>query len=136
MSKNILFEYSKTGEINLQNLVIENETLRSTLNSLAEGVVVADKFGNFLFMNPVAEKIIGLGPQNVGQEEWSKVYGCFHADQKTPYLPEELPLSRAIQGEEICDEIMYIKNPERPDGVFGGLPWVVWVQGGFRECRV
>jgi len=95
-----------------------NETLQSILNSLAEGVIVANKDGKFQFFNPVAEKILGIGLKNVTSVEWSSVYGCYYPDKATPYPSEKLPLAKALKGQEIMNELIFIKNPERPDGVY------------------
>lgn len=102
----------------MQKLREENKTLQAILNSLAEGVVVADKDGTFLFINPVAEKIIGMGPKNVKPEEWASTFGAYHLDKVTPYSPDKLPLARAIKGEEVKHEVIFIKNSERPKGVY------------------
>ncbi len=96
----------------------EKETLRAILNSLAEGVIVADTDGKFLFFNPVAEKILGIGSKNVTPAEWTSVYGCYYPDKITPYPSELLPLARAIRGEEVINELIFIKNPERHEGVY------------------
>jgi len=96
----------------------EKETLESILNSLAEGVIVADKNGKFLFFNPVAEQILGIGLQDINTAEWSWVYGCYYTDMVTQYPSEQLPLARALRNEEVTNELIFIKNPLRPDGVF------------------
>ncbi len=43
----------------------QNETLETVINSLADGVIITDKEGNFLFFNPVAEKILGIGSRDI-----------------------------------------------------------------------
>ncbi len=96
----------------------ENETLRAIINSLSEGVIVADRNGEFLFFNPVAERILGIGARNIAPDEWTSIYGCYYPDETTPYPPEQLPLARAIRGEEVKDELIFIKNPERPEGIW------------------
>ena len=95
-----------------------NGTLISVLNSLAEGVIVADKNGKFLYFNPIAKEILGIGLKDVDTDEWSTVYGCFYPDKTTPYPSEQLPLACALRNEEVFDDIIYIQNPERPEGVF------------------
>jgi PAS domain S-box-containing protein len=102
----------------MQKLREENKTLQAILNSLAEGVVVTDKDGKFLFINPVAEKIVGVSSKNVKPEDWASAYGAYHLDKVTPYLPDKLPLARAIKGEEVKHEVLFIKNAERPKGVY------------------
>ncbi len=103
-----------------QNMVLfqEIETMRSILNSLAEGVIVANQEGKFIFFNPVAEKILGIGSRDVEVEDLTSVYGAYRTDKTTPYDPEDLPLARAIRGEEVIEEVIFIRNPGQPDGVW------------------
>ncbi len=90
----------------------------SLLDSLSEGIIVADVSGQLRYFNPIAEDILGIGVQEVSPDEWTVTYGCFYPDKVTPYPTEELPLARAIRGEEVRDVLLYIENPERPEGVF------------------
>ncbi len=92
--------------------------LKSILNKLNEGVVVSDQKGKFLFFNAMAEEILGIGPKNVDQSEWTTIYGCYHPDKITPFPSDKLPLAQAIQGKEIINELIFIKNPQRPEGRF------------------
>ncbi len=108
---------SKKKQGTIKSLTCENKTLHSILNNLTEGVVVADKNGNFLFFNPVAEKILGIGQKNISSAEWSTVYGTFYPDKSSVYPSQELPLARAIRGEEVLNEPIFIRNRERPEGV-------------------
>ena len=94
------------------------DPLRAVLNSLTDGVIVSDLRGEFLFFNPAAEKILGIGSRDITQSNWTSVYGCYRTDKTTPYPSEELPLARAIRGEEIIDEHIFIRNPERIEGVW------------------
>ncbi|NQT26797.1 SpoIIE family protein phosphatase [candidate division KSB1 bacterium] len=96
----------------------ENEILHSVLNSLSEGVIVADETGKFLYFNPSAKQILGLGSKDVMIEEWTSVYGCFYPDTVTPFPSDQLPLARAIRNEEVVDEVLFIRNEERPHGVY------------------
>lgn len=94
------------------------EPLQAVLNSLTDGVVIADIKGEFLFFNPAAKEILGIGLQDIAQSDWSSVYGCYQTDKVTPYPPEQLPLARAIGGEEVRDDVVFIKNTKRPEGVW------------------
>ncbi|MCJ7800724.1 MAG: SpoIIE family protein phosphatase [Candidatus Marinimicrobia bacterium] len=94
------------------------EPLKAVLNSLTDGVIVADMNGEFLFFNPAAEEILGIGSREVAQANWTSVYGCYQTDRVTPYPSEQLPLARAIRGEEIIDEHIFIRNLERTEGVW------------------
>lgn len=101
-----------------QLLKSENELFQRIFNSIAEGVIVADAKGEFLFFNNVAEEILGIGMQNIEPEEWSDVYGCFYIDQITPFPSEQLPLAQTIQTGKVCQETVFIKNTARLNGVF------------------
>jgi sigma-B regulation protein RsbU (phosphoserine phosphatase) len=96
----------------------ETSFLKTILNSLTEGVIVADQEGKFVFFNPAAERILGIGSRSIALEEWSGIYGCYRVDKVTPYPSDELPLARSIQGETVLDEIIYILNDGHPDGIW------------------
>ena len=115
-------EYKKTeARLNqtLEKLRNQNELLETTFNSIREGIVVANEVGEFLYVNPGAEKIIGMGATDTPQDKWSEKYGSFYLDQKTLIKTEDLPLLRAIyKGEVTEDEDIFIRNAQRPDGVY------------------
>lgn len=99
--------------------IIQNtKILQSILASLAEGVIVANNQGKFLFFNPVAKKILGIGLKDVTADQWTSVYGCYYPDTVTDFPADKLPLARAIKGEKVFDELIFIKNPEKPNGVY------------------
>ncbi len=93
-----------------------NTFLKMVLDNLVDGVIVADNEGDFVLFNQAAEKILGVGALDLSPEEWTEAYGVFKADQVTPYPFEDLPLVRAMQGELVTGELMFIKNSSNPDG--------------------
>ncbi len=103
------------------------EVLAAVLESLTEGLIVADERGRFTFFNPEAERILGLGAKEVGPAEWSSVYGCYLPDQVTPYPPEELPLAEALEGREALNKLIFIRNPQQPQGL--------WISASARPLR-
>jgi PAS domain S-box-containing protein len=92
--------------------------LDSILKNMADGVVVADESGEFILFNEVAERLLGVGAENVGVENWSKHYGVFLVDRVTPYPAQQLPLARAMRGEESTDVETFIRNVNRPEGIY------------------
>lgn len=92
--------------------------LKSILDNMGEGVVVADQAGKFLVFNPVAERILGIGMTPGGPESWPATYGTFLTDETTPWPAGDLPLTRAIRGEETSDAPMFIRNARVPKGVW------------------
>ncbi|MCZ6677346.1 MAG: PAS domain S-box protein [Candidatus Poribacteria bacterium] len=92
--------------------------LQSILDSIGDGVIVAQKNGEFLLFNPDAERIIGIGPTDVPPDEWVEAYGMFLPDTVTPFPTDEHPLIRAIHGKASDDVEMFIRNPQVPEGVY------------------
>jgi PAS domain S-box-containing protein len=96
----------------------QTHLLRSVLDSMGDGVVVADERGKFLLFNPAAERILGIGLTDASLPDWSRRYGIFTPDGKTPYPPEQLPLARALRGEETNQVELFIRNAALPAGVW------------------
>jgi sigma-B regulation protein RsbU (phosphoserine phosphatase) len=92
--------------------------LHAVFQSIAAGVVVCDKEGHFLYFNPEAERILGLGLKDVDEAAWSATYGCYQADGITLFPSGQLPLARAMKGEEVLDELILIRNEVRKTGVW------------------
>jgi sigma-B regulation protein RsbU (phosphoserine phosphatase) len=93
-------------------------TLEAVIRSLPSGAIIADARGKLLFLNDSAKRILGVGLTEVPPEEWSATYGCYLPDRETLYPPEKLPLARALRGEEVLDEEMFIRNEIRHKGTW------------------
>jgi sigma-B regulation protein RsbU (phosphoserine phosphatase) len=95
---------------------VSSSLLRDIINSLADGIIVADLNGRFLLFNPAAERILSLGLMDVPLAEWSSVYGCFRPDMVSVFPSEELPLARSLHGEVVDDCEIYIRRNGGPAG--------------------
>ena len=102
----------------LQEQQEQTQLMETVFNSVSDGVVVTNEAGEFLFVNPSAERIVGMGATDTPPNEWSDTYGTFYPDKVTPFPSEELPLVHAIQGKMTDDIDLFIRNQENPDGVF------------------
>lgn len=100
-----------------QALETQTLLLQSVLDSMAEGLVVADEQGNFVIWNPAAEKILGRGAAKVPPSKWNQHYQVFRADMVTPFPADQLTLARAVRGEASAAE-MFVRNPAVEDGVW------------------
>lgn len=98
--------------------VKDTEVLTAVFKNLAVGVVVCDADGQFVFFNPEAERVLGSGAMHMDSAEWSAAYGCYRPDMVTLYPSEELPLARAMRGDEALHELIFIRNPQRPAGLW------------------
>jgi PAS domain S-box-containing protein len=91
--------------------------LQSVLQSMADGVIVTDKSGDFILWNHAAEQQTGNRPTNMPLSEWTERFGCRLPDGRTPYPADELPLARAMRGESVDDAEVFLQNPNKPEGV-------------------
>ncbi|TSC24660.1 PAS domain S-box protein [Corallococcus sp. Z5C101001] len=95
-----------------------SRVLESVFASMGEGVIVADEHQRFVFMNPAAEHILGMGPPDVPVSQWSERYGLYLPDQVTRYPSERLPIARAIRGESVSRTEVFVRNAARPAGAW------------------
>jgi PAS domain S-box-containing protein len=91
--------------------------LESVLLSLSDGVIVADREGRFVLVNPAAARLLKAFPEDVPPSEFSARYGLYKADKTTPFPTEELPLIRAIRGEQVRDVEMFVR-PGQSEGIW------------------
>lgn len=92
--------------------------LHSILDSMSDGVAVADEHGRMVLFNRAAERILGLTATGSTPEDWTGQYGCFLPDTVTPFPAESMPLVRSLRGEMVDDGEMFIRNPHIPEGIW------------------
>jgi sigma-B regulation protein RsbU (phosphoserine phosphatase) len=92
--------------------------LRHVIDSLADGVVVADLDGRCLLSNTAARRLLGTGLAGVPANEWTSAFGCRLPDLVTPYPPQDMPLTRTLRGEVVSHLELFMVNQETPQGVW------------------
>ena len=103
----------------MEELRKQSELMETMFNSISDGIVVADVTGQSFYVNPAAEQITGMDITDCPPEEWVERYGLFYPDRETPMRMEDLPFLRIISHGESMDEVdMFIRNQNRPDGVY------------------
>ncbi|RKH74803.1 PAS domain S-box protein [Corallococcus aberystwythensis] len=85
---------------------------------MGEGLMVADDHQCLVFMNPKAQLTLGMGPTDEPVSRWPLHYGLYLPDQVTLYPSERLPMSRALRGETVSREEVFLRNAERPAGAW------------------
>ena len=96
----------------------KSQILQSVLDSMGDGVAVADEKGNFILFNSAAEKILGVGAIPMPRQEWSEHFGIYLADGVTPVPADDIPLARALGGESVEGAELFVRNPKIPDGIW------------------
>ncbi|HZK82807.1 MAG TPA: HWE histidine kinase domain-containing protein, partial [Humisphaera sp.] len=98
--------------------------LQSILNSMGDGVFVANASGQVVLMNPAAARMTGpIAPGNETVQERARQPWFFREDGITPFRPKELQLYRSVRGDSADDEVVLIRRPGRPE---------IWVSGTSR----
>ena len=93
------------------------ETFATTLSSIHDGVAVTDVDGRLVYVNPMAERILGTGMIGKLPEAWTPRQGSvFQTGIAVP--PEERPLVRALKGEDVRDVEIFGRNASLPDGAY------------------
>lgn len=101
--------------------------LQSIVDSMGDGVVVADQDGKFVLFNPAAERILGLGAMNGGPAQWSEQYGLCMEDGVTPCPADQIPLARALRGENVDGADLGVRLAD------GSKP--IWITATARPIR-
>lgn len=96
----------------------QNTLLQSVIQNMGDGLVVSDEKGKFLIWNPASEKIIGIGLLDIPEERWANTYGVFWPDTKISMKTEDLPLVKALHGEDVDDMELFIQNYRKTEGNF------------------
>jgi PAS domain S-box-containing protein len=90
--------------------------MHSIINSMGEGVIVANAEGKIVLCNQAAEDLFEIGSGETISESSSETYGLFLLDGRTPMPVQDLPLVGALRGES-CDEIeMFVLRPPKTSG--------------------
>jgi PAS domain S-box-containing protein len=91
------------------------ELLLAVLDGISDGVGVVGPDGRFLLHNPAARRILGRHAELMAAGGWKEQFGLYRLDGVTEYPPEELPLTRALNGEGSEQVEMLVRNPAHPE---------------------
>jgi signal transduction histidine kinase len=82
---------------------------------ISDALVVIDDRARLAYSNPAAERLVGIRHLAADRERWGE--GVFYPDERTPFPALDLPILRALDGGEVRDVALYVKNPAVPKGV-------------------
>lgn len=113
----------KQAEAKLERTVAELQEqanlMETILNSISDGIIVADTGGKFLYVNPGARQIVGVDINDGFPDDCAARHGVYFPDRETPMKLEDMPLMRAIRHGESADEKdVFIRNEKKQDGVY------------------
>jgi hypothetical protein len=86
----------------------ERRFLKAVLESLEAGLVACNQAGIISLSNRSAREHFGVPDEPLPLERWQEFYQLYEADGKTPMRTEDLPLVRALRGEQVRNFEMVI----------------------------
>jgi PAS domain S-box-containing protein len=88
--------------------------LEAILEHIEDGVIACDANGVLTFSNRAAEIFHGQEIKNLSPEKWSEHFDLFEADGETPLKQERIPLFRALKGEAVSGQEIFIAPLNQP----------------------
>jgi CHASE3 domain sensor protein len=86
--------------------------LQSILDSMSDGVAVAEVEQKFLMCNPAGRQILDFNAQDTNAQG-DMGHGLYLPDQQSPLPPDQFPLQRAIRGETIAGVEIFVRDATR-----------------------
>lgn len=101
--RQVIGVFSMTADISARKkvedeLAAEKERAQVTLASIGEGVITADANGKLVYMNPVAEELIGCKLEDVRGKPVNEVFSFISEGEREPL---ENPLLRCIREKQV-----------------------------------
>jgi PAS domain S-box-containing protein len=99
-----------------QALARQKNLLQSVLDNMSDAVIVADEKGKIILGNPASTRLHGEAPFGTPPEKWAELFGLYQPDRVTPIPAQNIPMMRAIRGEAIDGEEVFVRNHRQNDG--------------------
>jgi len=90
-------------------------TVLSILKNINDGVIIVEKDGHVLDINPAARTLLGLNPRMQPDSSWEQTFCCVDEHGDNYRNSADLPLMRSRSGEKFSDQIAIYRSPEQPD---------------------
>ncbi len=100
-----------------QRLSDTDVTVLSILRNINDGVIIVDKHGHVMDINPAARTILALGPRMQPDTSWEQTFCCIDENGDNYRNSADLPLVRARYGEKFSNQIALYRVPEQVDTV-------------------
>jgi PAS domain S-box-containing protein len=97
--------------------------INALLENVEDGIVACDSEGVLTVFNHAARRMHGLPEQPIAADLWAEHYDLYLPDGRTRMSTEDVPLFRALQGENV-------RNVEMVIAPKGGEPRTVLASGG------
>jgi diguanylate cyclase (GGDEF)-like protein len=112
-----VFDHAVKRHALQQRLSDTDVTVLSVLTSINDGVIIIDKEGHILDINPAARTILGIGPRMQPDASWEQTFCCIDGNGRNYRNSADLPLVKARNGEKFSGQVAVYRAPEQPDTV-------------------
>ena len=112
-----VFEHAVQRHQLQRRLADTDVTVLSILRNINDGVVIADREGHVLDINPAARTILGMGPRMQPDATWAQMFCCINEFGENYRNSADLPLVRARSGEKFANQVAVYRVPEQPDTI-------------------
>ncbi|PZP14287.1 MAG: two-component sensor histidine kinase [Brachybacterium faecium] len=99
---------SQELEASLENAATQNRMLHTVVENSDVGILVVDRNGHDVLMNPAQRRLHFLGLPAGTRDGAEKDLLLFEADGRTPIPPAERPVARALRGESFQGRVVAI----------------------------
>jgi diguanylate cyclase (GGDEF)-like protein len=113
--QDLIFEHAVQRSKLQRRLSDTDMTVLSILKSINDGVIIVDKAGHVLDINPAARSILGLGPRAHPDSSWEQTFCCVDAHGNNYRNSADMPLVRARKGEKFSGQIAIYHAPGQQD---------------------
>jgi len=110
-----LFDHAVRRFDLLRRMSDTDSSVLSILRDINDGVIVTDRRGNVLDINPAGRSILGLNPRWQPHGDWERTFCCLDSQGGSVRNAADLPLVRARNGEKFSNHIAIYRAPEQPD---------------------
>ena len=100
------------------DLLRQSRLMEAVLESISDGVIVADGDGQYVIYNRSARRIQGPPVSSHESGTASEEFGLYTPDQSTLVPADELPLPRALRNQATANKEIFIRNRHRPEGAW------------------
>ncbi len=102
----------------LADLRRQTELLQNVFDSIIEGVAVFDRDGNYLMLNREGRRLARIeeGGDLTALREGS--FELLHADDRSPFRPDDLPVARVVRGESFDDVQICVPVGDEHDDLY------------------
>lgn len=109
------FDHSIQRHRLLGQLSNSDTTVLSILSSINDGVIIVDRAGHVLDINPAGRSILGMPPRQRPNSGWEDTFCVTAADGKAAIEKDEQPLVKARRGEKFSNQLAIFRADKQID---------------------